>query len=244
MEIKTIGIVGYGAFGSHIHELLKRFVPNIIVKVRSDRFEPDGQTFFSDEEVCKCDVVVLACSIADYESRLQCLLPLIPKTTIIVDVATVKKHTSELFKRLASDRQYLCTHPMFGPESYKKTDGNIKGFRVVITDRTIPEDQYNNLKNLLTNFGFIVIEMSADKHDELLAETLFITHYVGQTMKLAGFVRTPLDSVSFGSLMNAVESVAHDEKLFRDVYLYNPHCKEIAERFHLAQEEIFNNLSR
>jgi len=131
---------------------------------------------------------------------------------------------------------------MFGAESYKKTDGDVSGYRIVVTDKTIREEKYQAAKSFLTELGFMVIEMSADEHDKLLADTLFMTHYLGQVINSAGFSRTPIDTVSFSSLMNAVESVAHDGKLFMDVYNNNPYCEAAVVRFHDAQEVVLKGL--
>lgn len=238
MKLRSIGIVGYGAFGAHVVELVQRFAPEVIVRVHSKRHEPDGTTFFSAEDTCASDAVVLCCAIRDFESELERLLPLIPATTVIVDVATVKTYTLGALQRLAPDRPYLSTHPMFGPESYKKTAGDVGGYRIVVTERTVSDEDYRALHAFLSTCGFTILEMSADEHDRLLADTLFLTHYIGQTMKHAGFLRTDIDTVSFQSLMNAVESVAHDEQLFLDVYRLNPYCKDAAERFHEAQAQV------
>lgn len=244
MEINSVGIIGYGAFGAFLEELIKRFTPNVQVKIHSSRFPADGQKFFDEREVCECDAVIFACAIRDFESQLKKLLPLIPKTTVIVDVATVKCHTVKLLKELAGDRPYIATHPMFGPESYKKTNGDITGFKIVITDSTLDRSDLSEVIGFLSGLGFAVSEMTSEEHDKYLADTLFLTHYVGQTMKQGGFKRTPVDSVSFGSLMNAVESVAHDEKLFHDVYRFNPYCKDAAKRFHDVQDKVFENLPK
>lgn len=243
MKINSVGVVGYGAFGEHVAELIAKFAPGVTVKVFSRRYQPDGSKFFSLEEVCQTDAVVLCSAISDYEKELKNLLPLTLPETIIVDVATVKKHPGELLKELANDRQYISCHPMFGPESYKKTGGEVKGFRIVVTDYTLPTSDYQAVKQFLVNCGFVILEMTADEHDKLLADTLFLTHYIGQTMKQAGFLRTDIDTVSFQSLMNAVESVAHDEKLFRDVYDFNPYCQSAAERFHAAQSAVLAKLN-
>ncbi|MEX0918250.1 MAG: prephenate dehydrogenase/arogenate dehydrogenase family protein [Candidatus Paceibacterota bacterium] len=242
MAIHSIGIIGYGAFGTHMVELIQRFAPNVVVKVASRRYEPDGRLFFPEAEVCACDAVVLCCSIRDFEAELERLLPLIPETTVIVDVATVKTHTVKIFQKYAGGRQYLATHPMFGPESYKKTTGDVSGYRIVVAGHTLSSETYTSLVAFVKACGFVIIEMTPDEHDKLLADTLFLTHYIGQTMKHAGFLRTDIDTVSFQSLMNAVESVAHDEQLFMDVYRYNPYCNDAAERFHAAQEEVLAKL--
>ena len=84
--------------------------------------------------------------------------------------------------------------------------------------------------------------MNADEHDKHLAETLFLTHYIGQSILKAGFTRTEIDTLSFQFLMDAVESVKDDKKLFADVYQFNPYCREVAERLHAAQVEIYKEL--
>lgn len=244
MDIKTVGVVGYGHFGEFAVQLVKRFLPEVEVRVYSQRSEPDGELFFSLEETVSSDVVILCGRIAGYEEQLQSVIPHLGQESVVVDVATVKKYTSELFKRYLGDRKYFCCHPMFGAESYKKTDGDVSGYRIVVTDFSIEEEDYEVVKNWLIGLGFSVIEMSADEYDQLLADTLFLTHYIGQTIKEAGFGRTSIDTVSFHSLMNAVESVVGDTCLFHDVYRFNPYCKKAAKCFHDAQEKVFSVLPK
>jgi prephenate dehydrogenase len=89
-----------------------------------------------------------------------------------------------------------------------------------------------------------VLELTADEHDRLIAETLFLTHLVGQTISKGSFERTSIDTVSFGFLMDAVESVAHDEALFRDVYRFNPYCKEVLARYEAAERAVKDSLNQ
>ncbi len=240
--VNSVGIIGYGNFGTFLHEMTTRFFPEHKVKVFSRRHAPDGKTFFSLEEASVCDVVILCGAIREYEAQLKSVLAHALPETIIVDVATVKKYTSELLRTHCEGRRFISTHPMFGPESYKKHGGDINGFRIVVTDYVLANDQYQRLKNRFADFGFDIIEMSAGEHDERLAETLFLTHYVGQSILKAGFGRTTIDTLSFQFLMDAVESVKDDKELFQDVYHFNPYCKEIAARLHEAQEEVFKEL--
>ena len=242
MKVKSVGIVGYGHFGKFLVELAKRFFPEVEVRVYSRRSAPDGDLFFSLEETALSDIVILCGSIAGYEEQLESLLSYLKKESVVVDVATVKKHTNDLFRKHLNNRRYLCCHPMFGAESYKKTNGDVSGYRVVVTDKTITNEEWEIAKTWLTSLGFAVFEMSSDEHDRLLANTLFLTHYVAQTMQTAGFGRTDIDTVSFQSLMNAVESVAGDKALFHDVYQFNPYCKVAAQRFHDAQDDVFSGL--
>ena len=240
--ITSVGIVGYGHFGTFLHELAERFFPEIKIKVYSRRAEIDDETFFSLETVSRCDVVILCGAIHEYEDQLKAVAKHVHPETIIVDVATVKKHTNELLRTHCGNCRFLSTHPMFGPESYKKHSGVVDGFRIVVTDYVLANDQYQMLKNKFATLGFLIIEMTADEHDKRLAETLFLTHYVGQSVSAAGFARTAIDTLSFQFLMDAVESVKDDTALFKDVYRFNPYCKEVAQRLHDAQEAVFTEL--
>lgn len=243
MEVKTAGIVGYGAFGALAHTLLQRFAPSVEVRI----FAPEkdaGGAFTTLERTAQCDAVILAVPIHAFEEVLQTILPHIRPETVLLDVATVKVHTVKLLKQYAAGKRWLATHPVWGPESYEKKNGDVSGFRVVMCDGTIERGEYAALTTLLKGLGFDVVEMSADEHDKHLAETLFLTHLVGQTVVRGGFTRTDIDTVSFGYLMDAVESVRHDEKLFQDVYRYNPYCKDVLARFQKAESDVRELLER
>ncbi len=240
--VSSVGIVGYGHFGTFLHELAGRFFPSVTIKIYSRRAEIDNRTFYSLIDTASCDVVILCGAIKEYEEQLKTVLAVAPEETIIVDVATVKKYTSELCKQYCVNRRFFSTHPMFGPESYKKHGGNVAGFRIVVTDYVLQNDQYLLLKNTFATLGFVIIEMTADEHDKRLAETLFLTHYVGQSILKAGFERTSIDTLSFQFLMDAVESVKDDKALFQDVYQFNPYCSVVAKRLHEAQEVVYQEL--
>lgn len=244
MELNTVGIVGYGAFGKLLQTLAARYAPKTAVRVFSSKHQPDGKTFFTLADVAQSDAVVLAVPIHAIEDVLINVLPLVRGDTVIVDVATVKVHTVGLLKRLAGNRLYIATHPMWGPESYEKRKGDMKGFRTVISDHTLPEAAYVRIIAFLKDMGLDVVEMDAESHDKHLAETLFLTHFIGQIVSKGGFNRTEIDTASFGHLMHAVESVRHDTGLFRDVYTYVPYCKEILRRFNLAEKEVLTLLEK
>src|SRR3989344_4618776 len=89
----------------------------------------------------------------------------------------------------------------------------------------VPSSDYKKLCATLRSFGFDIVEVSSREHDKHIAETLFLTHFLGQVISRGGFERTGVDTVSFGFLMDAVESVRKDGKLFTDVFRFNPYCR-------------------
>lgn len=238
MEIRSVGIIGYGNFGAFVHVLLQRFAPKVRVRIHAPEKKPDGKTFSSLEEVAASDAVILAVPIHAFEEVVKKIVPHLSEDVVIVDVCTVKMHPIKVLKRLAKGRKYIATHPMFGPESYEKKGKDITGLRIVIAEHTLTPAMHKALVGFLRTIGFSVVEMNASTHDKHLAKTLFLTHFIGQTIAEAGFDRTEIDTVSFGFLMSAVESVRGDKKLFADVFRYNVYCTKTLERFKKAESRI------
>lgn len=238
MNVRSVGIVGYGNFGEFLYGVTKRYAPGVSVRVYEPSKAVDGTLFFSKEETAGSDVVIFAVPISAFESSLREFLPLMPVETLIVDVATVKAHTAGLLKQVAAGRSYVAMHPMFGPESYAKKGRTLQGLRVVVCEHTLSDNDYEHFRKMLAELGLDIVRMDAEAHDQHLAHSLFLTHFIGQIVARAGFDRTPVDTVSFGYLMDAVESVKNDTGLFKDVYQYVPYCKEVMERFRIAEKEV------
>lgn len=236
--LKSIGIIGHGHFGQLIEEFATRFAPEINVRIFSPEAELDEKKFFPVEQVAMSDAVVLAVPISAYESVLTELLPSLRPESTLIDIATVKEHTVNAIKKIAPNQRFISMHPMFGPESYRKREGNVEGFKVVVTDSNIPEEELSAFQQTLTGQGIEVISMTSEEHDRELANSLFITHLIGQVLSRAGLKRTTIDTVSFSWLMDAVESVQNDAKLFQEVFKYNRFCAEVLERFGVAEEEV------
>lgn len=239
-----MGILGYGHFGKFLHELTEQFFPEVTVKIHSRHIGERNHLFVSFEEACDSDLVIMCGAISEYEEQIKQTALTAPPDAILIDVATVKKFTSKLLREHANGRKFISTHPMFGPESYKKHRGDVSGFRIVVTDYVLSNDDVVLLKNLFAQLGFVVVEMTADEHDERLAHSLFVTHYIAQTMGKTGIKRTNMDTLSFQFLMDAVESVIDDTELFEDVYRHNPYCHEVARKLHQASDEVYESLQR
>ena len=242
MNITSVGIIGYGAFGSFVTTLFQKHVPHIDLRIFSSRAPVDNKLFYSLENVCDTDAVILCSPIHSYEETLRRIAPHIRPDTILVDVATVKVYTTGLIQKLLPAQPFISTHPMFGPESYRKQSDSLHNLRVVITEHSLPDEDVAAISAFLTSLGMRVVSMTSDEHDEQLATTLFLTHYIGQIVHTGGFERTDIDTVSFGYLMDAVDSVRHDSALFKDVYTYNPYCTETLSRFSDALKSVTTSL--
>jgi len=235
---RSLGIVGHGDFGRFLEMLARRCAPGLNVRIYARKEAPDGVRFFTLEQTCQSDVVIIAVSIRAFAEMLGKVLPFLAPGAILVDVNTVKAHPAGLLRKSAKGLRYVTTHPMFGPYSFEKQGASLKGLRLVIADHTLAQDDMAAAIAWLRGLGLDVMEMTPEAHDRMLAETLFLTHYVSQAVARGGFVRTDIDTLSFGFLMDAVESVKSDTELFRDVFAFNPYCEEIIERFEKAEAEV------
>ncbi len=242
--IETIGIIGYGSFGRFLHSLAQKHLPESAVRVFARKVTPDGLTFFSFEEVCKSDVVVLAVPIASFAEVLEQVLPHVRPHTILLDISTVKKHTVDLLRSKGEHCHWLATHPMFGPYSYAKKGNTLDGLRIVLAGHTLPQEKYEAVQHFLKSVGLIILELSPETHDTMLAETLFLTHYIAQIVTEGGFERTHIDTISFGYLMDAVESVRADTALFHDVFKFNPYCARVLTAVATAQKRVNEELKK
>jgi prephenate dehydrogenase len=238
MPPRSLGIIGHGDFGRFLETLARRFLPDVAVRIHARKVAPDGTRFFNLEETCQSDIVIIAVSIRAFEEVLLQVLPRLSQRSILVEVNTVKERPAALLSRHATGRAYAATHPMFGPYSFDKQGGALKGLRLVITDHTLPGEAMAGAIAWLRELGLDIVTMSPQEHDRMLAETLFLTHYVSQIVAKGGFVRTDIDTLSFGYLMDAVESVKGDTELFRDVFAFNPHCRDIIARFEAAEADV------
>lgn len=240
--VNTVGIIGYGKLGSFLYEFGSKHFPDVEIRVHSRRHEPDDDIFFDLKTAAQSDVIFLCAGISEYEERIKTVLEHASPESIFIDVATVKKHTSDLCQKYFEGKRYISTHPLFGPDTYKKYKNKIDGFQIVVTDYALKNDAYQTLKSQFSEFGFSVIEMTADEHDKRLAETLFLTHFIGRSIMKGGFTNTEIDTLSFQYLMDAVDSVKDDKKLFEEVYKYNPYCRKVIDDFNKAQQGVLKEL--
>jgi prephenate dehydrogenase len=235
MHVRSIGIIGYGQFGRFIESVVREHYPDIPVVIAGR--EDDGAL----KAACLADLVFLCVPIAAYADVARRIAPLLGPGSIVVDIATVKSHTVKVLKDAGIPR-FISTHPMLGPYSYEKHGRSLAGLRIAVCDSTLRESEYARIVSWLRVLGLVVLELTPDEHDKLIAETLFLTHLIGQIVHKGGFERTSIDTVSFGYLMDAVESVAHDEALFRDVYEFDPYCEEVLSRVEAVGRRVADGL--
>ena len=236
--MQTVGIVGYGNFGSFTHHIIQMYFAHIKVRISSTRHNPDDQTFFSFEDTCTSDLVILAVPVSAFDEVVERAVSVMGAETILVDICTVKSCTVETLKRYRSKIRYLSTHPLFGFNSYRWAAGDLSKLRLIFCDHNLSKSDYEEVKSFLSGIGLQISEQASEKHDKMIADTLFLAHLVSQILTKGKFERREVGTASFDLLMDVMDSLHQDLALFQAVYKSNPYCKKTLERFFDADQNI------
>jgi len=235
----TIGIIGFGKFAKFIVEVIQNQNFEIKFKIFSKSNPIDNIQFFEISEISSCDIVIPCVPIKAFEETIKQISPLLSATALVTDVCSVKVHPKEIMlKFLPQTVQIIATHPMFGPESYKKMNNSVKGFNLVIENVRCEDNTYVKLIKFLKDLELKVIEMTCEEHDRMAAVFHFTTMFTGLMVKATGIQRTSIDTFSAQKMHDFMDMVGEDTEILHDMYNFNPFCREQLEKLTLG----FNNL--
>lgn len=224
--ISTVGIIGLGSFGRFVYEI----IPETIAKVgydpeKSNSVHPDIYYVDFEELLENSNVLVLAIPLEAYSTVLPKISRRIREDQLIVDVCSVKVIPERLIKKyLPNHPNLLITHPLFGPQSFKKKVGNNK----LIVTKTVGKLADDILLHCLDNLGIESIVMSAEEHDRAMADIHALTFFVAKSLEKMGLKTHELPTPSYSMITDLVDfSKSHSPELFATIENGNPFAKEI-----------------
>ena len=136
----------------------------------------------------------------------------------------------------------LPTHPMFGPDS---AANSLNGRKIVLCPERIGSDQYDKIRGWLESQGLVVIKTTAQEHDEKIAVSLSLTHFIGRSLSAFGARDLDIDTEGYKRLMHILGVVSHDTwQLFEDMHTYNPYAKQKRQAFIDAMTDIHERLNQ
>jgi len=234
-----IGIIGFGRFGKltagYLAEDFDVFVFNRTDK--SAEIKKSGALNASLKTVCQQKIVILCVPISTLKEILVEIGPLLNKDSVVVDVCSVKVYPTEWMKSLLPETvSILATHPIFGPDS---AADSLKDRKIFISPIRISKKQYRKIKTYLVSKELVLIESTPEDHDEQIAISLALTHYIGRTLSEFGAAPLEIDSEGYKRLLHILEVVEHDTwQLFYDMHRYNPYAQEKRAAFMHAMQKI------
>jgi len=234
-----IGIIGFGRFGKLVSHYLARDL-EVYVYNRSDKSSEIARTGAHPASlvtVCRQDIVIPCVPISAFRDNLKAMAPLLGSESLVIDVCSVKEYpvrwmTAELPEYVS----ILATHPMFGPDS---AADSLQDRKICLCRVRIEEKRYNQVKEYLLAKGLIVIEATPREHDEQIATSLSLTHFIGRTLSESGAVPLDIDTEGYKRLLRILEVVERDTwQLFLDMNRYNPYAGEKRAKFMSVMREI------
>lgn len=243
--MKTIGIIGYGSFTKFIIDFVDRSKLDFKIKISSRSNPVDNKVFFELREVCKCDILIPSVPINKFEEVIKNIKPLVSDHTLLLEVCSIKTYPKNILEKYWKDQKYILTHPMFGPESYKRNSYNVQEFKLVFCEsNNISKNDLDEILNFTKNLGFDNVLMTSDEHDRLAAVFHFTTMFTALMIKRSGLKRSKIDTVSASKMFDFTEMIGEDLGILKDMYDYNPYCKDqmnIIDRSYLSlKEEVYN----
>ncbi len=234
MRPKKIGIIGTGKFGKLLVEILPEIFPESSILSISR----NSENYF--EQVRQSDLIIPAVPIHAFEQVIRGIAHEIHPHAVLMDVCSVKVFPVRIMKKyVASTNQIIAAHPMFGPGTIEKVQGNCNGLRIVMEHVRGSGEVYTYLKNQFQNAGFEIIEMTAEDHDKYAAKFHFTAHFFASVIEKIHLQRSPIDTKSAESLFDFAEMVQADsQSLLREMYRFNPYCKSQLKKIITSYQDI------
>ena len=229
---KSVGIIGFGAFGRlvalHIGRHFDVFAYDLSHGL-SDEAARLGVKLTSLDTAARCDVVVVATPVSRCEEIVTAIASLCRPGALVIDVGSVKVQPAELMGRILPGHvNIVATHPLFGPESARN---GIKDLKIAVCP--IRGVGHRPLATFLRRqLGLQVIVTTPQEHDREAATVQGLTHLIAKVLLDMGPLPTLMTTPSFDLLTEAISMVQHDApEVFEAIEKANPYAPDIRRRF-------------
>lgn len=216
-----IGIIGAGRFGTLLQTHLA--TDNT---VQMD--DPQG-----------CDLVIFAVPNRSLEQAIQQWKLQISTTAIVMDVGSVKTKPCAILQKHFSNN-VLGTHPLFGPDS---AGDSWQGRKMVFCKLACSDTVYTVVQKLFTDRGVLVIECTPAEHDQMMAKTQALIHFIGRA--LTGLEPQQIATPDYDHMLQMMQKVTNDTwELFYDMQTLNPYAESIRKNFLKKIESLDKDIDR
>jgi len=240
MNKKSVTIIGFGRFGKTLFELLKDdFTVTIYQRNKKGKNLPVTNDL---QEAYKSEFIFYAVPIQTFASVITEHKKFFQPDHVLIDVLSVKLHPAGVFRKelKGTKTQALLTHPLFGPDSSKNGFENLP---IVIDKFLVNKETYTFWKNYFIKKHLRVIELSAEEHDKLAANSQGVTHFIGRLLEEFGMQETLIDTTGATKLLEVKEQTCNDTwELFTNLQHYNPYTKIMRINLGEAYDKLYNKL--
>lgn len=230
----TFGIVGYGRFGQLWAKALLPFGEVMVYdkNLNLDTNEDSSIKIGTLQEVAAADVVFLLVPISEFERSCEQIKPFLKNNNLLVDCCSVKIYPVNVMQKVFPKTQALfATHPLFGPDSVKRS-GGFSEHKIAVCPVQCSEEQQKNMEELFKKLGLKVFITTPDEHDREMANSQGLVHFIGRGLAALDLGPQDIAPPDFQALLNINNMVINDTwRLFLDMHQYNPYTKQVRKKF-------------
>lgn len=229
---KTIGIIGFGAFGQLIARYLSPYFRLYAYDPVASLDNVAGAlsvTLTTIEDVARCDIVILATPVVHLEAVVNEIAPHLQPGALVMDVGSVKVGPANIMlKNLLDHVDIVATHPLFGPQSARN---GIAGLKIAICP--VRGNQARRIGAFLRkHLALDVIMTTPEDHDRDAAMVQGLTHLIAKVLVQMEPLPTRMTTKSFDLIMQAVGMVRHDApEVFHAIERANDFAPMVRQRF-------------
>ena len=235
-------ILGAGKMGSFFADVLS-FDHQVAVLDRDPkrlRFIYNTERMVDPKEVSEFqpELVINAATLKNTIEAFESLLPYLPPTAILSDIASVKNGLEQFYE--GCSHPFVSTHPMFGPTFASLNDLSTHS-AVIISEsshlgKVFFRDIYQRLK-------LNVFEYSFQEHDETIAYSLSIPF--ASTLVFASVMKhQEAPGTTFQKHMNIAKGLLSEDDFLLTEILFNPYTCEQVELIRNKLKELFDLIDR
>lgn len=223
---RTLGLIGFGAFGRF---MAPHLAPHVDLRV-SDvqditlRASELSVTPVSINEAARCDIVVLAVPVQSLAHVLAQIAPAVKPGALVMDVCSVKlEPLAMMADQLPSTTSILGLHPLFGPQSGK--DG-IAGLPIAICPKRITGELLAQVRAFLADtLRLRIIETTPQAHDQEMAYVQGLTHFLSRALATLPLPETTMSTRAYERFL-AMKADLHADSLdlFLTIERHNPYA--------------------
>ncbi|HNI63074.1 MAG TPA: bifunctional prephenate dehydrogenase/3-phosphoshikimate 1-carboxyvinyltransferase, partial [Agitococcus sp.] len=182
------------------------------------------------QAVANADVVVLAMPVCSTEKVLASIKHAVRPTTIITDVGSTKGNVVDAARRVFGDvpSHFIPAHPIAGSEQSGVLAGKVdlfNGHKVIITPLAHSDKQATQqIQQLWQAAGADVLTMTVERHDEVLAKTSHLPHFLAFSLVHALAKESQnLDIFRYaaGGFRDFTRIAGSDPTMWHDIFLAN-----------------------
>lgn len=239
-------IMGAGKMGSFFSDVLSRDHQVAIYDVDAERlrftFNVERFTSLDEIKAFEPQLVINAATVKYTLPAFEAVMPVLPPTAILSDIASVKTGLPEFYARCG--HPFVSTHPMFGP-TFASLSNLANENAIIITEsdhlgKTFFRDLYNSLHLHIEEYSF-------EEHDLTIAYSLSIPF--ASTLVFAGVMEhQDAPGTTFKRHMAIARGLMSEDDYLLSEILFNPNTSaqlsKIQEKLSQLQQIVANRDSQ